>query len=97
MAAQHHDVCRCWFDRRLQPGSFALCRARSKRLVGIKNLDIYAVALFVDPTAVHSALGGHFRGASCPEALARDQALFDGGCGGWDAQDAAPWLARRAS
>ena len=53
------------------------CSARTKRIVGIKNLDIYALALYVDRGAARSALHGRFRGASAA-SLAADQALFDG-------------------
>lgn len=53
------------------------CRARTKRIAGVKNLDIYALGLFVDPSAVRGALQGKFRGAD-PASLAKDQKLFDG-------------------
>lgn len=49
---------------------------RAKRLLGIKNIDCYALALYVDPD-VKGALGGKFAGAA-PEQLAADQRLFDG-------------------
>ncbi|EFN51273.1 hypothetical protein CHLNCDRAFT_55230 [Chlorella variabilis] len=51
--------------------------ARTKRIAGVKNLDIYALGLFVDPSAVRGALQGKFRGAD-PASLAKDQKLFDG-------------------
>lgn len=50
--------------------------ARTKRIAGVKNLDIYALGLFVDPSAVRGALQGKFRGAD-PASLAKDQKLFD--------------------
>ena len=53
------------------------CSARTKRIVGIKNLDIYALALYVDQGAARSALQGRFRGSSAA-SLAADQELFDG-------------------
>ena len=53
------------------------CSARTKRIAGIKSLDIYAVALYVDLGAARSALQGRFRGASAA-SLSADQALFDG-------------------
>lgn len=45
--------------------------------MGIKNLDIYALALYVDQGAARSALQGRFRGSSAA-SLAADQELFDG-------------------
>lgn len=59
------------------PCAFTPLRARTKRIAGIKNLDIYALALFVDQQAVRSQLHAKFGGASA-DALARSQALFDG-------------------
>ena len=53
--------------------------ARSKRLAGIKNLDIYALGLFVAEGAARRELA-RFRGAT-PESLAASQALFDGARG----------------
>ena len=50
---------------------------RAKRLLGIKNIDVYALALYVDPE-VKGALGPKFRGAA-PGELAKSQRLFDGG------------------
>lgn len=53
------------------------CSARNKRIAGIKGLDLYALALFVDPGSVRSALRAKF-GSADAAALARDQRLFDG-------------------
>ena len=36
------------------------------------------MSLYVDPAAARGALGGRFGGAASTDALARDQALFDG-------------------
>lgn len=52
--------------------------ARTKRIAGIKSLDIYAVGLYVDQGAAHSALHRTFGGAASAAALATDQRLFDG-------------------
>ena len=51
---------------------------RSKRLAGIKNIDVYALALYVDPQAARSTLQDRFRDQPT-EKLAADQRLFDGG------------------
>ena len=56
-------------------------RARTKRIMGVKNLDIYALALYVDQGAARRELQGRFRGASAT-SLATDQTLFDGEQGG---------------
>ena len=45
--------------------------------MGIKNLAIYALALYVDQGAARSALQGRFR-CSSAASLAADQELFDG-------------------
>eukprot|EP00887_Chlorella_sp_A99_P007281 scaffold2.g7281.t1 len=49
---------------------------RRKRLAGIKNLDVYALGLYVAEAAARRELRGRFAGAA-PDALAADQALFD--------------------
>lgn len=61
------------------PTACVVCRSRTKRVAGIKSLDIYALALYVDPAAARAALAPKFRGAAAPAVLAGDQALFDGG------------------
>lgn len=50
--------------------------ARTKRIAGLKNLDIYALALYVDPAAAHSVLQPKLKGVAA-QGLARDQTLFD--------------------
>lgn len=59
----------------------AWCSARTKRIAGLKNLDIYALALYVDPAAAHSVLQPKLKGVAA-QGLARDQTLFDGEVGG---------------
>lgn len=53
------------------------CSSRTKRIAGIKDLDIYALALYVDPAAARSVLQPKFKGASS-DGLVRSQALYDG-------------------
>jgi hypothetical protein len=53
-----------------------VCRTRTKRIAGIKNLDVYALALYVDERAARSALARKFQGRSRDE-VASSQALFD--------------------
>lgn len=50
--------------------------ARTKRIAGIKSLDIYALALYVDKKELKNNLGRKF-GRRLPEQLANDQDLFD--------------------
>lgn len=50
--------------------------ARTKKIAGLKSLDVYALALFVDQGAVRSSLGGMFSGTDAA-SLAQDQRLFD--------------------
>lgn len=45
---------------------------RSKRLLGLKNIDVYSIALFVDPTSLQKELAGKIKGHSA-ESLAKDQ------------------------
>jgi len=49
---------------------------RSKRLLGIKNLHIYAVGVYVDGAAAKKALAHQFK-SSETEDLAKNQAMFD--------------------
>lgn len=49
---------------------------RTKKIAGIKSLDIYALALYVNRGAAQSALGRRFSGRA-PAELAKDQELFD--------------------
>lgn len=49
--------------------------ARSKKIAGIKTVNVYSVGLFVDPAAAKTALKA-FKGMS-PEKLAKDQKFFD--------------------
>lgn len=71
-----HALCG-WFPLAFPQPSGSLCSARNKRIAGIKSLDLYALALFVDPGSVRSALRARFGGADAT-TLARDQRLFDG-------------------
>jgi len=41
---------------------------RSKRVIGVKNIDVYAVGLYVDPVAAKKVLGAKYKDAS-PEKL----------------------------
>ncbi|KAL4448872.1 hypothetical protein ABPG77_007589 [Micractinium sp. CCAP 211/92] len=50
--------------------------ARTKRIAGLKNLDIYALALYVDPAAARSVLQPKLNGVAAG-SLAGNQALFD--------------------
>jgi hypothetical protein len=50
---------------------------RSKKIAGIKSLDIYALALYVDEEGARRALHSKF-GKLSPDTLAKTQALFDG-------------------
>lgn len=47
-------------------------------MAGVKSIDVYVLSLYVDPAAARGALGGRFSGTASADALARDQALFDG-------------------
>ncbi|KAK9816941.1 hypothetical protein WJX72_007231 [[Myrmecia] bisecta] len=49
---------------------------RRKKVIGVKNIDVYAVGLYVDPVAAKKVLGSKCRGAS-PDDLAAQQKLFD--------------------
>lgn len=50
---------------------------RAKRILGIKNINIYALGIYVDDVAAKRLLAGRFKGAR-EEALSKDQRLFDG-------------------
>lgn len=50
---------------------------RSKRIAGIKNLDIYAMALYVDPEATKHTLCRKFDKIKDQEILSRDQQLYE--------------------
>ena len=63
----------CWASG----GKCAWCRVRAKRLLGIKNIDVYAMALYVDADGARGVLAHKFRGAA-PDQLAKNQQLFDG-------------------
>lgn len=73
--------------------------SRTKRVAGVKTIDVYTLALYVDPAAAKQLLGG--RGGSSREALAKEQAMFDGAQeAGWlsvsgGSRGRACWQARR--
>lgn len=50
---------------------------RTKKIAGIKSLDIYALALYVDEPAIKRVLHSKF-GSSTADALVKNPALFDG-------------------
>ena len=54
-------------------------RVRAKRILGLKNINIYALGIYVDDAAAKRQLGGRFKSSS-EDAVAKDQQLFDGGC-----------------
>ena len=45
--------------------------------MGLKNINIYALGIYVDDAAAKRQLAGRFKGAS-EEAISKDQKLFDG-------------------
>ena len=53
------------------------CSMRTKKIAGIKSLDVYALALYVDTAAVKGALHKKFA-KKTPQQVAKDQSLFDG-------------------
>lgn len=55
-----------------------ICRTRQKRLAGIKSLDIYAVALYVDESGVTSLLGDRALKSADEDSFAHDDAMFAG-------------------
>ncbi len=50
---------------------------RAKRILGLKNINIYALGIYVDDAAAKRALAGRFKAASA-EAISKDQTMFDG-------------------
>jgi hypothetical protein len=52
---------------------------RSKRLAGIKNLDVYALALYVDEGFAKGALRRKFPAGTAVEDVARQQSTLFGG------------------
>jgi len=52
-------------------------RVRAKRILGWKNINIYALGIYVDNVAAKRQLAGRFKGV-CEKDLSKDQALFDG-------------------
>lgn len=50
---------------------------RAKKILGIKNINIYALGIYVDSVAAKKALAGKYKGAGSVEALSADQNLFD--------------------
>lgn len=56
-------------------GDLAGVGVRSKKIAGVKSINVYALGLYVDVPAAKAALRS-YRGKS-PEALARDQSFYD--------------------
>ena len=55
------------------------CRVRAKRILGLKNLNIYGVGIYVDSTAARKALLPRYRN-STGEQLSANPAFFQGVC-----------------
>lgn len=49
---------------------------RTKKLAGIKNIDVYALAFYIDESSTKRSLQGKFRNSS-PDSLQKDQKLFN--------------------
>lgn len=50
---------------------------RAKRILGLKNINIYALGIYVDDVAAKRQLGARLKSSS-EDAVAQDQKLFDG-------------------
>ena len=50
------------------------CRTRTKKIAGIKSLDVYALALYVDQKAAKHTLGHKFSGQA-PAQVSHDALL----------------------
>ena len=51
-----------------------LCSTRTKKIAGIKSLDVYALALYVDQRAAKHTLGHKFAGQA-PAQISHDELL----------------------
>ncbi|GFH25788.1 chalcone_isomerase domain-containing protein, partial [Haematococcus lacustris] len=51
-------------------------RVRVKKILGLKNINIYALGIYVDSAAAKKALGSKFKSLD-KETLANSQALLD--------------------
>jgi hypothetical protein len=54
-----------------------MCSTRQKKLAGIKSLDVYALALYVDERGAHSLLHSKVSGKSQQEVI-NDQSIYTG-------------------
>lgn len=54
-----------------------MCSTRQKKLAGIKSLDVYALALYVDERGAHSLLHSKVSGKTEQDAV-NDQSVYTG-------------------
>jgi hypothetical protein len=52
-------------------------RVRAKKILGIKNINIYALGIYVDAAAAKKSLANKYKSVSEAD-LSKQQVLFDG-------------------